>query len=131
MELELKGTIKTKHYNSVENGYDENITFCNEKGEYIALCFDTKKVCDEYFYYNKNNCNFKDNEIVAQQGINIKIVKDDTFEPYEEDGAKYIFIIETSENKIYTITVYNYPDGKYYHRTSVNHNGQWVWEEYF
>ena len=36
MELELRGTIKTKHYNSVENGYDENITFCNEKGEYIV-----------------------------------------------------------------------------------------------
>ena len=80
MELELKGIIKTKHYNSVENGYDENITFYNEKGEYTTLCFDTKKNRDEYFYYNKNNCNFKDNEIVAQQSINIKVVKDDTCE---------------------------------------------------
>ncbi len=128
LKKKLQGKIKAKQYT---RGYDtDGVMFYNEKGENVAIVFDTFQQCYESFDYSIPE-ELQNDEVIAKHDFEIEELDFDEYSHafvvkcYDESHTGY----DGQNPRYYLIYCSNKHNGYYSHQVTLSENGEYIWEQ--
>lgn len=130
LKKQLQGKIKAKKYT---RGYDtDGVMFYNEKGENIAIVFDTFQQCYESFEYSIPE-ELENDKVIAKHDVEIEELNFDIFSNvfvikcYDKNHAEYVG--DGQNPRYYLVYCSNQQNGYYSHQVTLSENDEYIWEE--